>query len=339
MVSKRSVPRLSCRELVSEFLEATRKSNGQKTARTYRSRLRPVLDFAERRDHLKRWPFAESIDSAFAVELRAYLHQYATTRNGRPNGAEKPLSSRQIRNILECLRAMCAWAKRVEVRKLSADWINPITADLVGPRPEKDPLREDRIPLEKRVELIGVMDQWQLCHLTMSVLLPLRPEEAAGILISEVDFEKSWINIGTRFEGADFTKKITSFKMPFPPELRPILVACIGARSEGPLLRSRQAFSSGSEIAVASKNELADLLNDRLCDAPPGSICCAQDRKEIFRRLLHDLGGVETDQFTTEFKKLMKLTQLTGVSFYFLRSSVTTAMKNARMPLLELRII
>ena len=103
MVSKRSVPRLSCRELVSEFLEATRKSNGDKTARTYRSRLRPVLDFAERRDHLKRWPFAESIDSAFAVELRAYLHQYATTRNGRPNGAEKPLSSRQIRNILECL--------------------------------------------------------------------------------------------------------------------------------------------------------------------------------------------------------------------------------------------
>ena len=112
MVSEQNVSRLSHRELVSEFLDATRKRKGQNTASTYRSRLRPVLDFAERHAHRKQWPFAEDINSAFAAELCSYLHQCSTTRNGHANGREKLLSSRQIRNILECLRAMCIWAQR-----------------------------------------------------------------------------------------------------------------------------------------------------------------------------------------------------------------------------------
>lgn len=48
-----------------------------------------------------------------------------------------------------------------------------------------------------RIRLVEHMDCWQLCHLVFSVVLPLRPEEAAGLLISDVNFAESWLELGT----------------------------------------------------------------------------------------------------------------------------------------------
>ena len=71
----------------------------------------------------------------------------------------------------------------------------------------------------------------------------------------------------------------------------------------------------------------------------PEAFAAPQDRKQIFRRLLHDVGGVDKNRLASEFKMLMKLTRLCGVSLYSLRSSVTTSMKNSGMRLLELRYL
>jgi integrase len=334
------MPRLNLRQIANEFLAEKRKARGRSTAAAYRSRLRPVLDFAELPDTRRRWPLAMDINRDFVAELRVFLYQYPTTRNGRAGGRPQRLSVRQIQNVLECLRSVLGWARQAEVRKLPVDWANPLTADLIPTAAPKDPLREDPLPLEARIKLVGSMDRWQLCHLALSVVLPLRPAEAAGLLVGEVRFDKGWLEIGTRLHGGDFTKGQTSFKLPFPDALRPILHVCIGGRGGGPLLRSRAAFGGKAQRPVASPEELSRWYEERLAKAPPGSVQTEQDRKGVFRRLLRDLGGVSEDRLAAEFKQLLRAQgRADGVSLYTLRSSVTTAMERVKMGHLELRYL
>lgn len=333
------IPRLTFRQLISEFLAIKRKLKGKNTANDYCARLNHVLDFAELPKNLKRWPLAANCNAEFAIELRVFLHQRSTTRNGRSGGAPKTLSARQIRNVLECVRSVISWAQRADVRKLPVQFANPFSVDLIGKRPSKDPLRDDPIPLARRIELVHLMDRWQLCNLTISLLLPVRPEEAAGILISDVNFDKSWFEIGTRLGGADYTKESTSFKLPFPHELRPILRACIGQRLEGPLLRSRKAFEKFTAPPLASRNHLEELIAATNAKAAPETICSEQDRKALFRRLLCKLGGISEDQLGCEYKKLFRELSLGGCYLYLLRSSVTTSMREAKVPMLEMRYL
>ena len=187
------------------------------------------------------------------------------------------------------------------------DWINPLTEEVVGKRPKKNPLREDKLPLEQRVTLVSSMDRWQLCHLTLLLTLPSRPEEAAGLLVSDVNWEKGWLDFRTRLGGADFNKGRQDFVVPFPDELRPLLRACVGDRSEGPLLRQRAAFEGRWAMSIASSEHLVKLYEAKLAKAPRGSVLTEQDRKQIFRQLLRELGGVSTDQLAREFRSLLKV--------------------------------
>ena len=67
------------------------------------------------------------------------------------------------------------------------------------------------------------MDRWQVAQLALSMVLPMRPDEATGLLVSDVDVEKRTLRFGTRLSGADFTKGRQSFSLPFPQEFDPIL--------------------------------------------------------------------------------------------------------------------
>ena len=83
------------------------------------------------------------------------------------------------------------------------------------------------------------MDGWQLCQLCIAMVLPLRPEDYTGLLISEVDLAARILHFGTRFGGWDFNKGQQSFRVPFPRELDSLLRQCVAGRVEGPLLRQR----------------------------------------------------------------------------------------------------
>ena len=341
LVSNGKVQRFNLRELVAEFLAEKRTSRGQQTANDYRSRLTPVLDFAEQPENLTRWPLAIDIDANFARSLRAFLFQYRSSRNGCPGGKAKPLSSRQVVNIMECLRTMLHWARSSTVRKLPVDWVMPLTPDLIGQPPAKNPLREDKLPLDVRVAIVRTMDRWQLCQLTTSLVLPLRPDEAAGLVIGDVNFERGWLEFGERLKGVNFTKGRTAFVLPFPEELRPILRTCIEDRAEGPLLRSRRAFEGRKAVeAVPSMERLVQLFEAELLSQPAEAVQAEQDRKILFRQMLRRLGGVTEDALAKEFKKLLAAVGVkNGATLYTLRSSVTTGMHRADLPHLEMRYL
>lgn len=327
----------TARQIIDAFLEDVRNRKGKATFQNYRSRLNPVLDFIERPENRKKWALGEAIDRAFVVALRVFLYQYDVTPNGRPGATSRKMSSRTISNVLECLRTMFSWARRPDVRFLPAEWSNPVTAELVGPASAKDPLRDDPVPLATRIRMVEQMDLWQLCHLTPAFVLPLRPGEAAGLLVSEVDFEKGWFTIGTRFRGDDFTKARTSYKLPFPREIEPLLKACIAGRSEGPLFRRRRAFRASANTPTAEPIELAERFQEILGKSAVAAVRTEQDRKDAFRTLLRSLGGVSTDILANEFERLAGVSGVQPIpKFYALRHATTQGLKDAKISQLDL---
>jgi len=331
--------RLTFLELCNHFIDETRKLNGENTAADYRARLMHVIRFLDLPESRRRWPYARDLDRDFALELRVNLHSVVTTRNGKPGAAPKTLSVRQMYNVMECVRSALHWAARPEIRLLPFDFANPLTKEIVGNRPGKDPLRAQILPLEVRVGLIGKLDCWQLATIGILALLPLRPEELQGILIGDVDFDARTLRVGTRFEGADFSKGKTELLLPLPEALLPVLNACAGDRFEGPLLRRRAIWdwSKSPNDSIADRDDFSVQLQERFVAAGRRAMS-ANDRKKIARSFLRDLGAVDTNQLGKEFKKEVAAAGI-NTHLYQMRHAVSTDMNRAGVRLLELRYL
>jgi integrase len=219
---------------------------------------------------------------------------------------------------------------------------NPFTEDIVGKKPRKDPVRAHALPMDARLELIPFMDEWELCQFVISLVLPMRPNEVAGLLISDVNFAASELKFWTRFGGSDFTKGRTSFIVPFPKQIEPILLRCVAGRREGPLLLSRKALRRGCprNSHVNSTEDLEFELENLMASLEAGEIQSDQDRKRIFRRILNEMGGVTPSVLRKAFKSLFARTESRQkVTYYKLRSAVTTDMYDAGISYLALQYL
>ena len=155
-----SAPRLSVRELCERFLTGMRQLRGKKTFQDYRVRLVPLIELTEHPDVKRRYPLAVDVDRDFAIVLRTTLHSRMVTRNGHPGAVEKRVSPRQIYNVLDCVRTLFNWTKKLDVNLLPISFVNPFSKEIVGEKAQKDPLRPIPIPLEQRVKLVKLMDAW-----------------------------------------------------------------------------------------------------------------------------------------------------------------------------------
>ena len=176
------------------------------------------------------------------------------------------------------------------------------------------------------------MDEWQLTHLALSFVLPLRPEDCAGLLIGDVDFEGNYLRFGTRFEGRDFNKGRQSFTVPIPLQLTPLLQIAIGDRVSGPVLRSRTVFEGrrNPELEIATGRRALDHIEAAIAQATHQELKTAQDQKKLVRRTIRQMGGVSERELTREFSKVIGSggSQDAG-RFYDLRSATSTELERA----------
>jgi len=329
------VQKQSLKELVNCFLAEKRAVRGKQTSDDYQARLAWLIDFWEHPESQKRWYYATKVDRTFCLQFKAFLNAAQTTRNGRAGATPKPLSAGQIHNIMECFRTLLMWGCKPQIRKLPTDWIFPLTVELVGKKPKKSALRQVLLGVDERIQLVECMDSWQLCHLCMFLVLPLRAGEVIGLLVNDVDEKDRMLWFGTRFEGSDFTKGHTEFVLPYPRELEPLLQLCKGGRKRGPLLRSRSIDSKGSDDL-----EIELLLNQRIQQAKPQEIVTAHDRKLAFRKLLVELGGLSFDGLSREMVRVLESAGLRNDrSLKTFREAVSNGMKHSGMNLLDLRFL
>lgn len=325
-------PRCSLRELCNAFLAEKRRTRGRKTVEDYRSRLAPVIEFAELPEFRRRWPLAMDLDRTFAIELKSFLLRRKVSRNGRAAGAERPVSSRHVHNSLSTLRTMLEWARRPDVNQLPSSFANPVAPEIVGRIERKDPLREIKLPQERRIAMVREMDVWQLCHFAVPFLLPLRPDEYTGLLVSDVDFENRWLRFGTRLGGHDFNKGRQEFRVPFPDAIRRLLEHCVAGRAEGPLFLRRLIFARLQDTGViaATAHGLEVEFGQIVGQLPADEVQAEQDYKRHFRRLLRKLGGASCDSFRREFHVLLERTGATaGIRLYDLRGSINSELEHA----------
>jgi hypothetical protein len=336
ILPRQSAGRLTLRQVISDYLDEKRRLKGAKTASTYRGRLAHVLEFAEIPENVRQWPLARDINRDFALSLRSHLFASRTTANGRPGGRQKAMSPRQIYNVMEAFRSALNWARSPAISKLPLDWRCPLTDDVVGSRPRKDPLRAVKLPLASLGPLISKLDRWQLCHLGLLCVLPPRPDEFAGILVGDVDFQARRIGFGTRLGGNDFNKGRQSFVVPFPIEIEPLLHSLVGGRTEGPLLRNKGEFARPDRSKFGDMAELGHDF-DVYLSGRGAEVHSEQDRKMAFRAFLAIRGGISPDRLAKEFKSVVKgLSAGSALKLYDLRHGVIDAMKNSGMPHLDL---
>ncbi|WP_339746164.1 hypothetical protein [uncultured Rubinisphaera sp.] len=333
------IPNLDLRELTNRYLTEKRRSVGHRTTRDYKNRLVPAIEFAEQQQSLKNWRYAAEIDRNFALGFREFLINKQVTRNGRPAASSKLISARQSINCMEALRSLLAWACRIDVRLLPADFLNPMTKELIGHPPSKDPLRRSKLPQEKRITLIHSMDEWQFYTLVTLMILPLRFEDISGALISDVNFENRTLHLGHRLGGLDYNKGRVDVLMPLPEQLMPVLNHCRAGREEGPLFRNRSEWESDGEgkSSIESSDKLEDKFQAALQSAKPGQIQAPQDRKQLFRNLLKQMGGISSNYVGKQLRTIIGPEESTRP--YDLRGSITQEMNQAGVRHLELRYL
>ena len=336
------VPNCDLRSLVNCFLDDVRRRRGKKTTRDYRNRLLHLLDFAETSDSRRRWPKAKNIDREFALQARVFLQNRDVRRNGKPGGPVKKMSQAQVRNCLETLSLVLIWASRADVRQLPPNFQNPVTQEIIGPKPSKDPLRGVAIPLETRIKLVLRMDEWQLLQMSSLLVLPMRPEDVAGALISDLEAGSATLRLGTRLGGDDYNKGRVTVLMPLPLILQRLFQHCARGRSEQPLFRSRVQYEGRRKQRRLPKfpQTIQAGFEEVLNNAKNDDLQTEQDRKGAFRDMLRKMGGVTENEINKSINALFKEIGLPSrIRPYDVRHAVTSDMHRAGVPMLELRYL
>jgi hypothetical protein len=341
-LSRAQVPNCNLRSLADFFLCDVRRRRGKKTAANYGNRLSHLLDFAETPDSCRRWPKAKDIDREFALQARVFLQNRDVRRNGKPGGPVKKMSQGQVRNCLETLNLALTWASRADVRQLPPDYRNPITLEIIGPKPTKNPLRGVEIPIATRIELVSRMDEWQLLHLASLTVLPMRPEDVAGALISDLEEDGTTLRLGTRLGGDDYNKGRVTVLMPLPPILQSLFQLCAHCRAEQPLFLSRARFEGRRKRGRQRKlpPTIQAGFEEVLTKTKQNDIQTEQDRKAAFRDMLRRMGGVTENEINKSFNKLFAEIGLPSrIRPYDVRHAVSSDMHRAGVPLLEFRYL
>lgn len=326
---------LSFTEMLSGFLTDVKGANGKNTAQYYLAKLGHVERFAAKPENSRQWPTVNSIDREFILKLKGHLQRTSVTPNGHAHSTARPMSQRQNYNVLSALGTMLKWAQRPDVRRLPAHWVNPLTRELIGAKPTKDPVRKLAIEDAQLLQLIWHCDLWQLTHLVLSFVYPLRPQEATGLLIEDIDFKAGQLRIGTRFGGDDYTKGKQSFVLPFLPELAPILLYLVDDRLHGPLLRHRKHYILSMNCTQPDTIETA--YREKM-NANQDDVLTCQDRKRYLRETFPQFGGIRPNVLSKEFKKLMRQAEIsTKITLYDLRKLNSTRLNQSGVNNLALR--
>jgi integrase len=284
-------------------------------------------------------PSLGNLDRPYVIELRTFLTTRQVSRNGRSGGRKHPMSDRQIRNVLDALKMVLDWAVRADVRLLPVDFANPITPEILGAPPVKDPLRRVALPLPERIAMLERMDDWQFENLAALLVLPLRPEDVTRALVSDVDFTKGELRLGDHFDGCDFAKGKVNVSMPLPQALIDLFRLCVRGRAEGPLFLARVRRRS-KRVRLRVPTDLAALralLDHRLFERGARDVQASADRKRVYCELLKKLGGPTTDELGREIRKL--LPEGCSARPYDLRHGVTQDMHDSGIRHLELRYL
>ena len=322
---------LETRDLVNRFLQHVQTDRGRSTQETYLDRLRPVLEFVEQQENKRRWAKASSIDHDFVIALRNWLSSSPFTTK---NGGQKIRTPKTTRNILECLRTCLNWAIKPERLLLPADYVVPVTKDVIGKEAPKDPFRPNPLSEVDKIKIVNEASDEELAVIALFILLADRADELAGLCIEDVDLNRRHLLFGINNCDKNFTKGHTAFRIPYHQNLDGLINRLIAGRTQGPLIR--QVSYQNDE-----NNQSVDLVAVWQAEAVknPFRIRTLNDKKALFREIMRRSGGASSDYIGKLFAKVAKRAGLVNIQPGFCRDSATHLMERSGMSFLTARYL
>jgi integrase len=326
----KQIPNHTFRTLMEAFLKDVTALQGNSNTKSYYNRLLPILDFIEQGNSNIKFRYIKDLDRPAVLAIKSHLEKRLVPKNGHPNGKPFPATKSNVRLALETLRTMLNWGKSINNRQLPADFVNPVTGEIIPPRKIKDPYRPPAISLELMCKLIANMDAYQLIHLSPLFLIPMRHEDSARALISDVIFTEGTWHFGDHFNGDDQTKEAINYQFPIHPTLTALLKLSIGNRSCGPLFLSRRYWEGRKNFSNDFQSE-TELRDDYRRSLQISKCLNLSDRKSHYLDWMERQGGLSKGQIARELRKLFEECGIVNVRPYDLKGTCTHSMVAAGM--------
>jgi integrase len=290
-------------------------------------------------DHLLRYlegrpvRYASHFQTGHAEAFVRHLRAIEVSPNGHAHTRKRPLLDKGLKYVLECCRALFAFAARRRHLPPYAD--NPFAA-----------LEVDRIPIDRARPVhiftadqervfLEACDDWQFPLFLTLLLTGLRPGEACHLLLpDDLDLEASVVRVRNKPALGWQVKTRAERVVPLVPPLALVLRAQVGGRTTGPVFRRRRWTAAGCPLPDFSADGLTRELERRVVvqAATTGRAVGRAERDRLARRLWAELGAVEEDRVRTEF---LRVTAAIGLPDHTapkaLRHAFATALQDARV--------
>ena len=232
---------------------------------------------------------------AFAAYLRAAL----VAPNGHPNAVRRRLRDKGVQYILQCCRAMFAFAG--QRRHLPPYSGNPFA------RLPIDRLKvADRKPIfvfnnATEIAFLRGCDLWGFAiHFTLAKT-GVRVGELTHLLIGDLDLDGGWLRVRNKPDLGWQVKTGAERDVPLLPELVAVLRTVIGSRAAGPVFL-RPRFNRNLPDLTGDRPALARIVEAR-CSAAPQTLTRA-DRGRVAGGVWRDAGAVKADAVRTSFIRI-----------------------------------
>jgi integrase len=304
-----------------------------------RSSAHTVARYRTATEHLLRYLAAHPVKSAsyftvaHAGAFARHLRSVEVSPNGHANTPKRALMDKGLKYVLECCRALFAFAAKRRHLPPYAD--NPFSA-----------LEVDRIPVERARPIVlmtahqeraflEACDDWQFPLFLTLLLTGLRPGEACHLLLpDDLDLDAHVVRVRNKPSLGWQVKTRNERDVPLVPVLAEVLTAHVSGRAWGTVF-CRRRWSAGTcrawaDSAASAERELQRRQMDGQSAVVPSD--GPASRVRVARGLWRDLGAVEPDRVRIEFIRAARRIGLSGCTApKVLRHMFATALQDARV--------
>ena len=304
-----------------------------------RSSAHTVTRYRTATDHLLRYLAAHPIRHAsqftvaHAGAFARHLRAIEVSPNGHANTPKRALMDKGLKYVLECCRALFAFAAKRRHLPPYAD--NPFSA-----------LEVDRIPVERARAVVlltadqeraflEACDDWQFPLFLTLLLTGLRPGEACHLLLpDDLDLDARVVRVRNK-PGLGWQVKTRNERdVPLVPVLEDALRAHLGSRTHGAVFCRRRWSPGPSRAWANSAASVERELQRRQLEAQAAGVLGdgPASRTQVARGIWRDVGAVKPDRVRTEFIRTARRVGLTDFTApKVLRHMFATALQDARV--------
>ena len=296
---------ISVDRLVDEYIDYAEKVQrlAVRSVDRYRAALSHFTEFSRTRGGIST---TAHVDQGIVEDFIKWMRALTRTRNGSQKGPQRPYRAGGIAFILSTCRTAFNWARKRHYLPPYAE--NPFSTVQIDKIGRDDGNKPQILSVEEQQAFFKICDAWQKPVFFMLAAYGLRVGELTHLLISDINFEEGVFHIRSKPEMFWNVKTRDERALPILPEIKEMLLRCVGGRKEGFVFVNRESVEGKEReterfaSAQAFSNHLRAMADQARAEG-------AVNEKEVMRKMLpflRGIGQIPEKRIRQEFMKLTK---------------------------------